>query len=112
MVRLCYDNRPDPYSSPLFVPPKDRSAVIASTDHVIDSSGVFDPDRSRHEPNLLPSAPHCNQLHLCKPDPMITCPVPRFRNNFLRRMSQSLWPSLVKYTAAGVRYPRLMCSLS
>jgi hypothetical protein len=29
---------------------------------VIDSSGVFDPDRSRHEPNLLPSAPHFNQF--------------------------------------------------
>jgi hypothetical protein len=41
-------------NSVLFVA-KDLLAVIASTDHVIDSSGVFDPDRSRHGPNLLPS---------------------------------------------------------
>jgi hypothetical protein len=31
------------------------------------------------------------------------CPVPRIRNNFFRLISQSLWPSFVKYTAAGVR---------
>jgi hypothetical protein len=40
------------------------------------------------------------------------CPVPQIRNNFSGRISQSFWPSFVKYTAAGVRYPRLMCSLS
>jgi REP element-mobilizing transposase RayT len=42
----------------------------------------------------------------------VYCAVPQIRNNFFRLVSQSLWPSLVKYTAAGVRYPRLMCSLS
>ncbi len=40
------------------------------------------------------------------------CRVPQIWNNFFRLISQSLWPSLVKYTAAGVRYPKLMCSLS
>jgi hypothetical protein len=43
---------------------------------------------------------------------VLACPVPQIRNNFFRLVSQSFWPSFVKYTAAGVRYPRLMCSLS
>lgn len=43
---------------------------------------------------------------------LLSCPVPQIWNNFFRLISQSLWPSLVKYTAAGVRYPKLMCSLS
>ena len=42
----------------------------------------------------------------------LNCRVPQIWNNFFRLISQSLWPSLVKYTAAGVRYPKLMCSLS
>jgi hypothetical protein len=41
-----------------------------------------------------------------------TCPVPRIRNTNSGQISQSVWPSLFRYTAAGVRYPRLMCSLS
>jgi hypothetical protein len=40
------------------------------------------------------------------------CPVPQIRNTISGRISQSFWPSLFRYTAAGVRYPRLMCSLS
>ncbi len=56
-------------NSVLFVA-RDRLAVIASTDHVIHSSGVFDPDRSRHGPNLSRARLIGNQFHLCKPDPI------------------------------------------
>jgi hypothetical protein len=62
---------------------------------------------------------HCRSLalyvkmRLSAPSPLESeCPVPQIRNNFFRLVSQSFWPSFVKYTAPGVRYPRLMCSLS
>jgi len=44
-------------------------AVIPSTNHMINGSGVFDPNRSRHGAKLPRLRPCRKQIHLCKPDP-------------------------------------------
>ncbi len=48
---------------------KYRLAVIAQADHMVNSSRVFDPNRSRHGANLPLCRSHFNPIHLCKPDP-------------------------------------------
>ncbi|MGH7798799.1 MAG: DUF1353 domain-containing protein [Candidatus Binatia bacterium] len=78
--------------------PASQSRPRLFSDHVHGSSPRHDHVISDHNHGFY----HYSSSSLC-PYPFHPCPVPRFRNNFSGLISQSLWPSLVKYTAAGVR---------